>query len=84
MSAGAKLELRNDNGETPILAAAKNLNLLAVKKLIALGADKNVTDNNGLGVFELLAKNADEETLKDLSALGVQKTPELERVVLNQ
>ena len=84
MKAGAKIETRNDKGETPLLVAAKNLNMVAVKKLLSLGADKNVTDNNGQGVFEALAQNADEATLKELSLVGIEKTPELERVVMNQ
>ena len=81
IDAKVNLELRNAEGETALLSAAKKLNLAGVKLLIAAGADTNVTDLKGEGVLAAFIRQGDRKAIKELTALGVKPTPALERIV---
>ena len=47
------LEFADENGETPLLIAAKNGYTDVVKMLLDMGADTSVTNKNGLDVFSI-------------------------------
>lgn len=70
-SSKANLELRNDAAETPLLMAARHLNLAGVKMLIAAGAEKNALDSNGESALFAFARKGDQKAMKELIALGV-------------
>lgn len=69
--AGAPLEGKNKSGETPLLAAAKNLNLEAVKILIQNGADKNAVDLKNENALFSFARKGDLRSVKELISMGV-------------
>lgn len=46
-SAFKKIDIPNDTGKTPLMAAAESGNIEAMEILIAEGADATLTDNNG-------------------------------------
>lgn len=68
---GAKLEEKNNLEETPLLRAAKTLNLSAVKILISNGANKNALDSNGESILFPFAKAKQIDAIKELTKLGV-------------
>ena len=71
LSGKAPLEARNKLGETPVLVAAKALNLAAVKLLVKAGADKSVVDLKGDGIADGFLTAGDENALRELSAIGI-------------
>lgn len=71
ISSGASLEIKNHKGETPLLTAARWLNLSAVKLLIAAGADKAAINQNGETIMDIFRNAGDAKGLDELMALGV-------------
>lgn len=78
----ANLELKNDLGETALLAAAKKLNTLAVEQLIALGADKNALDASGRNAAFAFVENNDVQAVLKLRELGVDIKPAMKKASL--
>ncbi len=74
LSAGADLEVRNDLLETPVLAAAKALNLDAVKILIKYGAERNALNGKNENVLFAFARKNDKRAIKELVRMGVDKS----------
>ncbi len=56
LDAGAKIDACDVSGRTPLLSAAATGQTLALRALVELGADINVTDNEGNGIRELAAR----------------------------
>jgi hypothetical protein len=71
LSHKAKLESKNNAGETPLLVAGKNLNLDMVKLLLKNGSNKNALDANGETVLFPFARNGDLKAYAVLVKLGV-------------
>ncbi len=71
IAAKAKIDTRNRSGQTPLLVAAKALNLAVVKLLINAGADKGAVDNSGLDVLSGFSQAGDLEAVKELIEMGV-------------
>lgn len=74
LSAGGIVEAKNTAGETPLLVAARTLNIAGVKALISAGADKNAVDKNNETVLFAFTRNGDKGIVRDLIALGVDAT----------
>lgn len=71
LNANASLELRNRQGDTPILVAAKSLNLRGVKILIASGANTKVSNYQGETILTPFQKKNDRRAITELRRLGV-------------
>lgn len=71
LNKGLNLEVPNRRGETPLLIAAKNLNLPRVKALIKFGAQKNAVDLNKESVLFPFMRKGDKKAIKELLAFGV-------------
>lgn len=77
MEAGAKLEVKNDLGQSPLLVAGSVVNLDAVKLLIFAGADKNAVDLKGENVLFSFLRAGQEKAVVELAGLGVDIKPVL-------
>lgn len=75
VEAGAKLEVKNDLGQTPLLKAGSVVNLDAVKLLIKAGSDKNAVDLKGENVLFSFLRAGKEKEVIELAALGVDIKP---------
>lgn len=71
---GAKLEDLNNSLETPLLVAARLLNLESVKSLIALGANKNARNAKGETILFAFARDQNSAAVEELKALGVDES----------
>ncbi len=71
---GASLEIRNLEGETPILKAARWLNREAVKLLIKAGADFLVQNSSGEGILTPFKTIGDYESVEDIQRTIEEKT----------
>jgi ankyrin repeat protein len=70
-AAGAKLEVKNANGETALIVAAKANNLTGAKLLIKAGAERNALDMNGDSVATIFLKAGNRSAANELVKLGV-------------
>lgn len=73
LNQGADLERANDEGETPILRAARWLNLTAVKLLLEAGANPFARNNRGEGIRDLFEYSPDPEALRAIQAFVAEK-----------
>lgn len=71
---GALLESRNEEGETPLLKAARWLNVAAVKILIESGADFEATNLKGEGVFHPFQMISDADSIAAILEVIREKT----------
>jgi V8-like Glu-specific endopeptidase len=74
LAAGADLEARNDLLETPLLAAARALNLDAVKILIKYGAERNALNGKNENVLFAFARKNKKRAIQELVAMGVDQS----------
>ena len=56
---GADINVKNDDGEPPIVVAAEAFNIKAIRWLLKHGADKTATNANGETAREIVLKNKD-------------------------
>lgn len=75
IESGASLEAKNDKGETPLLTAARWLNLSAVKMLLNAGADKAARNSAGENAIQIFKKAGDFQSVDELIALGLEDGP---------
>jgi ankyrin repeat protein len=75
ISSGASLEAKNNKGETPLLSAARWLNLSAVKLLLNAGSDKNARNAAGENVIQIFKNAGDYQSVDELLALGLENAP---------
>ena len=68
---GAQLELKNSNGETPLLYASQFGNLKTLKLLVSLGASKDALNLQGETLLFLLARKNNVPAIKHFINLGV-------------
>ena len=67
---GANIELRDDEGRTPLLYASENGYFDAVKFLLSKGANINATNKSGQNVLHLAARGDSLQTLEMLASYG--------------
>lgn len=80
LKAGAKIDTPDLNGNTPLLAAAKNSggDAAKVQALLAAGANVHAKDNRGLNALQLARKRTDPrgpDVIKVLEPLLAAETP---------
>lgn len=63
LGAGATIDARNAEGQTPLHLVVERENLIGVELLLARGADRTLLDNNGERAFDVASRLADEEEL---------------------
>ena len=56
IKANANINLRNNNGDSALIIAAKEGNYYAFKALIEAGAETDIKNNDGDSVFEIAEK----------------------------
>jgi hypothetical protein len=71
LKAKANLEIKNNQGDTALMVAAKSLNFPAVKVLILNGSNQNVLDSNGESVLFSFARNNQLEAVNELIAMNI-------------
>jgi ankyrin repeat protein len=69
---GASVDARDKQGRTPLMHAAANGFVRNIVRLIALGADMHVVDNEGLGAISMAAQFGCVKTVVWLRQAGVQ------------
>lgn len=68
---GAEVNLRNSEGRTALMYAARNGDAPAVNALLRSGASVNIADNNGeTAVIKAATNSCNEETVKALLSAG--------------
>jgi ankyrin repeat protein len=72
VAAGAELNVRNASGETPLMRAIKaTASLEGARCLLALGANPELRDNDGLTVLHLAVCQKRPEVVRELVVAGV-------------
>ncbi len=71
IKAGASIEQKDVQGNTPLIWAAANWNVEAVKTLIELGADVNAANDGGVTPLHDAADGAGKDDLKRLSTVRI-------------
>ena len=66
---GAKIDHQNQKGETPLMRAARQGHVEAMKALILAGANPDLKDQEGRTIFEVV-KGVRPEDLKELLRKG--------------
>jgi ankyrin repeat protein len=72
IDAGAKVNARNEEGETALMLAARSGATSSVKVLITAGADLNIKDNKGHTALQLTQENDTPDIVQLLQAYGAQ------------
>lgn len=65
--AGADLNSKDCNGDTPLILAVKSKRVNSVKALVDAGADKDITDSNGMTPLEYAKNTGFKRAVKILS-----------------
>ena len=71
LDAGAAVDARNPEGQTPLHLVVERENVAGVELLLARGADRTLLDNNGESAFDVASRLADamETTSDELTAI---------------
>jgi len=71
LGAGATIDARNAEGQTPLHLVVERENVAGVELLLARGADRTLLDNNGESAFDVASRLADamETTSDELTAI---------------
>ena len=70
---GAKVDVRDNYGDTPLIYAVRQGNLIKVKLLLAKGADPNVKNNRGEDAFSIAKQRATREVIQVLTQAGAKQ-----------
>ncbi len=68
ISKGIDINVQDESGKTALIVAVESKRYDIVRFLLKSGADKNISDTNGLGPYEYATKNEDDTMKKILLA----------------
>lgn len=68
VKAGANINAQNNNGDTPLMIAARYNNVIAIKTLVLLGANPAITNKQNISPLTIATLYKEEDVVKELEA----------------